>query len=417
MKAKKTKKTSVKRVGKRFITLYALAMTGTYAALVTPVVVTMALRLAQIDPTNKATNLSLILGSGALFALIANPFFGKLSDRTTSRLGMRRPWIIGGGIVGLIALLVISSTNSIPIIVVSWCIAQIGFNALLAALTAILPDQVPVEQRGSVSGIVGVSSVAGILIGLIAVQITGGTSFSLLAAPGIIGVALVMVFTFSFKDRHLAKHERKAYAWSDFFSSYWVNPFKYRDFAWAWIGRALLYLGLATLSTYQAYYLTDHLHFSATAVTQAVFLALIVTTLFTIASSILAGILSDRVHRRKPFVIFSALLFAVALFFIATAQSYGIFLIAVALAGIAQGAYTSIDLALVSQVLPDQKKEAGKDLGIINIANALPQSLAPAIAPIFLAIHGPNNYTSLFIAAACFGIIGALALQPIRGVK
>jgi hypothetical protein len=68
-------------------------------------------------------------------------------------------------------------------------------------------------------------------------------------------------------------------------------------------------------------------------------------------------------------------------------------------------------------VLPEGGKEAAKDLGVLNIANALPQSLAPAIAPIFLAIGGGNNYTALFTAAAIFALLGALAIQRIKGVR
>ena len=73
--------------------------------------------------------------------------------------------------------------------------------------------------------------------------------------------------------------------------------------------------------------------------------------------------------------------------------------------------------ALAAAVLPEGGKEAAKDLGVLNIANALPQSIAPAIAPIFLAIGGGGNYTALFIAAAVFALFGALSIQPVKGVR
>ena len=74
--------------------------------------------------------------------------------------------------------------------------------------------------------------------------------------------------------------------------------------------------------------------------------------------------------------------------------------IAIAITGIGQGIYLAIDVALAASVLPEGGKEAAKDLGVLNIANAVPQSLAPAIAPIFLAIGAGNNYVALFAAAA-----------------
>src|SRR5256885_3081044 len=97
-----------RRVGPVFIAAYAAAYFGTWMALLTPVVVALALRIALIDAKGEAGDLSLVLGVGAFFALVANPLFGKLSDRTRSRFGMRRPWIIGGVIVGTIGLLIIA---------------------------------------------------------------------------------------------------------------------------------------------------------------------------------------------------------------------------------------------------------------------------------------------------------------------
>lgn len=98
----------LRRVGPVFIATYAAAYFGTWMALLTPVVVALALRIAQIDAKGEAGALSLVLGVGAIFALIANPPIGKLSDRTRSRFGMRRPWLLAGVIVGVIGLLIIA---------------------------------------------------------------------------------------------------------------------------------------------------------------------------------------------------------------------------------------------------------------------------------------------------------------------
>jgi MFS family permease len=145
--------------------------------------------------------------------------------------------------------------------------------------------------------------------------------------------------------------------------------------------------------------------------------ATLVSSVATVLTSLVAGRLSDRIHRRKVFVFGAAAIYAVGLAVIAYAGSFSAFLVGAAICGAGQGAYLAVDLALVTDVLPNREGDAGKDLGVLNIANALPQSIAPAIAPLFLAIGGPNNYVALFVAAALFAAVGALAISSVRGTR
>ena len=103
-----------------------------------------------------AASLSLVAATGSLVALVANPLFGRLSDRTTSRWGMRRPWILVGLAGGSVGILVVALAPAVWVVLIGWCLAQLFFNAMLAAIVAVLPDQVPVEQRGTVAGVLGV---------------------------------------------------------------------------------------------------------------------------------------------------------------------------------------------------------------------------------------------------------------------
>ena len=75
----------------------------------------------------------------------------------------------------------------------------------------------------------------------------------------------------------------------------------------------------------------------------------------------------------------------------------------------------AVDLALVADVLPDSDN-AAKDLGVLNIAGALPFSVAPAIAPAVLAI-GAGSYGVLYAVAGVCAIIGAVAILPVKGVR
>jgi MFS family permease len=104
-----------------------------------------------------------------------------------------------------------------------------------------------------------------------------------------------------------------------------------------------------------------------------------------------------------------------ALFVIAVASNFSGFLVGMAISGLGFGVYAAVDLALVVDVLPG-KCSAAKDLGVFNIAGALPFSIAPAIAPAILAIDG-RSYGVLYMVAGLCAIIGAAAILPVRRVR
>jgi len=95
-----------------------------------------------------------------------------------------------------------------------------------------------------------------------------------------------------------------------------------------------------------------------------------------------------------------------------------LFLIGAAIYGIGQGVYFAVDMALVAAVLPNPDDTA-KDLGVFNIASVLPQSLAPVIAPVFLAIGSVpgGNLSAVFLAGAVIAVIGAFAVLPIKKTR
>jgi MFS family permease len=142
---------------RRILTFYILASFGSWAALITPIAVTMALRVQQIDPAGKTTSLGLVLGAGTFFPVVTSPVIGLLSDRTTSRLGMGRPRIIGGAIGGFLGLLLVATATTIPIVLLGCCLTQMMFSVAGSATQAIIPDQFPEEQRAKLAGLVGMA--------------------------------------------------------------------------------------------------------------------------------------------------------------------------------------------------------------------------------------------------------------------
>jgi MFS family permease len=125
------------------MSVYTLAFMSTNLVFLTPLLVTLPLRVNSLVGIKQApSSLALVAGIGALVAMFGNPFFGRMSDRTSSRLGMRRPWMVIGLVGGTLGILIVALAPNIPVILVGWCTAQTVFNALLAALVAVLPDQV-----------------------------------------------------------------------------------------------------------------------------------------------------------------------------------------------------------------------------------------------------------------------------------
>jgi MFS family permease len=403
-------------VGWPFIAIYGVAYTGLWMALLPPVLVGLAMRVRELDPAHATGSLSLVMGVGALLALFGNPFFGRLSDRTTSRFGMRRPWLIVGALGGAVGLALIATAVSIPQLLLGWCITQLAYNAELAALAAILADQVPASQRGTVSGIVGISLPLGMISGTFLVQALADSTLAAFMVPAVIALVSALILVWSLPDHRLAVAQRLRYGWREFLGSYWINPRRFPDFAWAWASRFLLFAGVAVLMTYQGYYLIHQLGCAPAEVPRRIFLSTLVQSSAVAIFSAAGGALSDFVGRRKAFVSGAALVYALALLVIAFATSYPWFLIGMAMTGIAQGVYLAADLALVTDVLPERETQAAGNLGIFNIANVLPQSLMPAIAPGILLISS-GSYAVLFVVAAILVALSAWAILPVRGVR
>ncbi len=403
--------------GKGFITLYTLAYLGVWLAITAPIVVTLPLQInSLVGPENGPEALSLVAGIGAVIAMIGNPLFGRLSDRTVSRMGMRRPWMLAGLAGGIVGLLLVSAAPGIPQVIVGWAIAQLSLNALLAANVAVLADQIPTRQRGTVSGILGISLPIAMVIGAYVVQAVSGLGrTAMFLLPVVLAAVPVITFVIVLKDRRLAPADRPRWSSRELVSSLYVNPRKARDFSWAWLSRFLFVMGQSFLLTYQAFYLLNKIGISEADLPRQVFVATLVYSAVWVVASLVGGRLSDVMRRRKPFVLVSSAIYAVGLFLVALSTGMPMFLVSMAVSGVGIGIYFAIDLALVTDVLPDPNN-AAKDLGVFNIASALPQSIAPAIAPALLALGG-GNYTVLFYVAAAFSVCSALAILKVRKVR
>lgn len=404
-----------RQVGRVFIALYALAYLGTQLVFLAPVLVTLALKVNALVGIDRApAALGLVTGIGSFLALVANPFFGRLSDRTSSRLGMRRPWLVIGLLGGSLGIATVALAPSIPIVLIGWCLAQLMLNALLAALVAVLPDQVPAAQRGLVSGILGICLPIASVGAAFLVQLFTGHLLAMFAVPSAVGGLCVLIFAVLLHDRRLEPTDRRPWSMREFAARFYLNPRRDSDFAWAFVSRFLLLLGYAFLTTYQTYFLLDRLGSTEAEVPRQVYLGTLVQAGGIVVASLAGGRLSDRTGRRKLFVVAAAVGYASAMFVIAAATSFDGFLVGMAIGGLGFGLYLAVDLALVADVVSNT--ENGKDLGVFNIANALPFALAPAVAPAILAAS-VGNYGVLYAVAGSCALLGAAAILPVKRVR
>ena len=404
------------RVGPGFVTLYTLAYLSTCLVFLAPALVTLALKVAALVGIEQAPrSLALVTGVGALVSMIGNPVFGRISDRTSSRWGRRRPWMVIGLLGGCLGILVVALAPDVPVLLAGWCLAQLFFNALLAAMVAVLPDQVPAAQRGQVSGVLGICLPVAGAGGTFLVQLFSGHQLAMFMVPCAIGGFFVLLFAVTLKDRRVAAPVAPPWTTREVLRTFYVAPRANPDFAWAFTGRFLFVTAYAFLVTYQAYYLLNELGSTQAEVPHQIFLATGVQSAVLVVASLVAGRLSDRSGRRKIFVLTASIVYGLALFVIATAGSLDGFLIGSALGGLGFGMYLAVDLALVVDVLPDTD-DVAKNLGVFNIAGALPFAVAPAIAPAVLALGG-GDYGVLYAVAGGCAIVGAFAVLPVRGVR
>lgn len=406
----------VDRVGWGFVARYALAYMSVALMLIAPLLVTMALKVRSLVGSEQAPgSLALVAGVGGLLALVGNPLFGRLSDRTSSPLGMRRPWMLAGLGGGCLGIVVVAVAPSIAVVLAGWCIAQLGFSALQSTLVAVLPDQVPVAQRGMVSGVLGVCLPTASVSGTFLVQLFSGHQVAMFLAPCVIGGSFVLLFVVTLQDRRLDPGEKPTWSLRDFVGAFAFNPRRSPDLAWAFAGRFLFVTAYALLVTYQAYYLIDRIGSAEAAVPRQIFIATFVQSVVLVVASLVGGRLSDRTGRRKVFVVAASTVYGVAMFAVAVVSDFNGFLVGMAISGLGFGMYMAVDLALVTDVLPDPASSA-KDLGVFNMANALPFALAPAMAPAILAASG-GSYAVLYVVAGICALLGALAIVPVRGVR
>jgi MFS family permease len=388
-----------------------LTSIGLWAAFFGPIQVLLAQQAAEVSPGSKELVFGTVTGVGAAVSVVANPVFGAISDRTTSRFGRRVPWVVIGGLTGALALVVLAAADSLLVMLLGWCLAQAGLNAMLAAITATIPDQVPTDQRGVVGGWIAVAQTLGVVGGVGIATVTGGVAAGFVATAAVL-VVLAVPFVLAGGDLRLRPEQRPLFRLSDFLHGFWVDPRRHPDFAWAWITRFLVNLGNALGTLYLFFYLQDAVGLDDPETGVFVLTGVYAATL--VATTVVGGIWSDRAGLRRVFVAVAGLVAATASVILALTQTWPGALVAAVVLGAGYGVYTAVDFALITQVLPEAAGRA-KDLGLINVANALPQVFAPFLATVLVTLAG--GYVSLYLFSALVCLLGSVLVYRIKSVR
>lgn len=401
-----------------FVLGIMLGQLGIFIALMGPATVSIQIKASQLasSPAEAASITAFAVAPGALAAVIFNALGGRISDRSTSRFGRRRPWLIIGALGMLVGLALIALAPGAALMAVGWFLAQAAGNLALAAYVASIADQLSPAQYGRASGLVGIASNLAVMIATWLASVLTGNMIALFLVPGLIGMVLVLVFAFMLPEPVL-RENRLPFNLRELVLTFWRNPVKFPDFGLAWGGRFTIILASFMFTTFRVLYMENHLGLDAGSATLAVATGVTIYTVTSMVASLLAGWLSDVLGRRKILVAASILIFGLATYLLLHADTVTAFYVVEAIMGLAYGTYIAVDLALVLEVLPD-REQAGKDMGVFNIANALPQSLAPAFGGFLLAnLGGGTDFTALLVAALVAAVIGAVLTMFIRGVK
>lgn len=376
----------------------------------------LPIQVGFIDPHTTNTSFAIVSAIGALAGLLAAPITGALADRTTGRWGRRRPWIVAGILIGVVGLGVMAWSATIPLLVLGEVLEQVGVDAILSNVTALIPDQIPESKRANTAALNGMAPIVGGVVGLVLVTAFTNTrivsqGYLLLAAVSVVWVCL---FLLVLREHSFTREERQEFRLRSFLASF-GHPLRSRDFTLTLLSRLLIFLTYTLLGSYLLFYVRGRLHAPLGLAARGVTTYQLISTGVLIVIALFAGYFSQRIQRLKPFVIVGALVMALGVFIIVFFPAWPALYTAAAFFGAGFGLYLGVDIALAVKVLPSDLSR-GKDLGIMYTAIFFPLIVTPILGASILNSTA-NNFALLFTVAACASLLAAGIIVPITSVK
>ena len=353
------------------------------------------------------------MGCGAFVMMCSAPFWGALSDFTVTSFGRRRPFLIGGYLVGVLASIVMALSDNLWIIGIAWCVTYSLLEAAITVLLACVGDFIPPERRGTAaSGIAVATSLAAIagsfIVGWAHLDPIGMFCFPLAAS-----LLMVPWVLFLLPDRCDSRSFRVDIRAAVKIAFRRNAGRLHGDFVAILLSRFLVFSGLAVYVIYQAFDITTHIREPVAGVPRIVLFGALAASGAAILGSPLVGYLSDRFGWRKRFALLGGLMLACGLLTMAVTATPAGFIAGTCLLGAGIGIYNSQSIALSAAVM-DGENIMGKGMGWLNMIGTLPRVIVPLVTPLILPLKGIDNYPALFFAAALIAAVGALSILRVK---
>ncbi|GAB4400004.1 MAG: MFS transporter [Anaerolineales bacterium] len=382
-----------------------------------------AILLRFVPDALKNTYLGGMTFAGLILAMIIQPLSGALSDRTQSRWGRRRPWMVGGTLATLLVLAAMNAAAGFWALLATYLFLQSVSNMAHGPAQGLIPDLVPAERRGLASGWKNLFDMLGLIVAsLVAGNLMGQDNPSL--AFAIVGMILAAcALTTILGTPETPGTAAVAAPASDpplpSGRTSWRNRAlgairEYPDYAWLIASRFLILLGIYAVQTFAQYFIRDRLAVANAAEVTGNLMAAIGVALTALVFP--AGWLSDRVGRRM-LNIGAGLLASLGIFlllFVSNVQSlYGVG----AIIGMATGIFVSVNWALATDLIPAEK--AGLYMGLTNIATAGSAAVSRLAGPLIDGLNAARpgaymGYAALFVVGSASALAGALLMLRIR---
>jgi MFS family permease len=377
----------------------------------------LAAALDRVEGGADVTTYGWITGIASLCALLVFPLAGSASDRTPLRFGRRSAWVAVGAAGSTIGLLALGQAQDVGALGVTYVIAFAFLPVVLVPVYASIPDRVSVGRRGAIGAVVGGATILGGVAGnVVAARFADRIEVGVVVFAAVL-ISGAAVFVLVGRESRgpkapMAAEDHGAQDRGEMDRGEMDDSASHRrvDFVWFSVGRFALFLGYASIAGLAYYVVRDHVGQDDPASGVAAFA--VVTGVTTLLASVVAGLWSDRVRRRKPFVMAASLILGLGLLVPVVSSTFGAFLVAAAIIGIGFGTYLSVGTALGTLVLPNALS-SGRDLGVIGFANASAQAVAPVVGS-YLAFE--LGYPVMFSMAALACLVAAAAVLPIKSV-
>lgn len=377
-------------------------------------------QVAELVPGGtKNTQWGIVYSVGAIWAIFGPALFGGISDRAQTRFGHRVPFLVAGAAVTLVALLVLTSPQSLAQLIVGYLLLQVGDDLATGPYGGMVAESIPEDHRGRASAFIQVLQQTGNVFAAIGTIVFKNPAAAYLSI-GVLNIVCSFVTAQIIKDLPAREHVADK---PPFFRA-WLEPWKDCDFRKVYFAKFLNVLAFGLISNYILYYLTDmfpgYRLFGAdfkVAKTATGIVGLTVSVCAVIGA-VIATKLVDR-YGKKALIKYSGVLVFCVLVPFGLARQFDLLWALAIPFGVAFGVYVSCDWALASDLLPD-KASAGAQMGVWVSALTVPQVVCGQAGRLIDSLNhvsfGLGYMTMIWFSGVLF-VAGTLLNTSIKGSR